>query len=300
MQSLTRAKISIIIRTLNEGEHLQELIEAILGQRIFEPPEIVVVDSGSTDDTLRIAEQFNCTVCHIEKSNFSFGRALNLGCAVARGELLVFVSGHCIPCNDNWLHELTSPLQEGGLKYSYGRQIGRATTKFSETQIFEKYFPDNDVNQTAEIFVNNANAALLKSAWERFQFDEDLTGLEDMDLAKRLLAHGGETVYCRRACVFHIHSESWTQTRHRYEREAVALQQIMPEVHVSAFDATRYFIAGILNDFVAAFSQRVFFGECVGIVKFRAAQFLGSYKGNHLHRAASRLRRERYFYPRQR
>ena len=63
-----------------------------------------------------------------------------------------------------------------------------------------------------------------------YQFDEELTGLEDMHLAKRLVAAGGLVGYVAEACVFHLHLERWTQIQRRFEREALALQQICPEV----------------------------------------------------------------------
>ena len=31
----------------------------------------------------------------------------------------------------------------------------------------------------------------------------------------------------------HIHDETWTQTKHRYERESLALQSIMPEIQMT-------------------------------------------------------------------
>ena len=42
-------------------------------------------------------------------------------------------------------------------------------------------------------FCNNANAALLKAVWEEHPFDEELTGLEDMHLAKKLTENGYRT-----------------------------------------------------------------------------------------------------------
>ena len=65
-------KVSIIIRTYNEQRHLPELLTAIQAQQTSFSHETVLVDSGSTDNTLKIAEQFGCRIKHIEKEYFSF------------------------------------------------------------------------------------------------------------------------------------------------------------------------------------------------------------------------------------
>ena len=99
--------VSVVIRTLNEQQHLGQLLSAICKQiRDGFEIEIVIIDSGSTDKTLSIAKSFNCKITHIKKSEFTFGRSLNMGSDYATGEILVYVSGHCIPESDSWLKML--------------------------------------------------------------------------------------------------------------------------------------------------------------------------------------------------
>lgn len=89
---LTRTLISFVIRTLNEAEHLEDLLQSIRAQEAKDlSSEIILVDSGSTDGTLSIAERHGCVIHHIEREEFSFGRSLNLGCAAASGVVLVFI-----------------------------------------------------------------------------------------------------------------------------------------------------------------------------------------------------------------
>lgn len=73
-------RISAVIRALNEGKHIGRLLKG-LDEQTVKPDEIIVVDSGSTDDTVAIAEAAGCKIVHIAKHEFSFGRALNRGCA---------------------------------------------------------------------------------------------------------------------------------------------------------------------------------------------------------------------------
>jgi len=292
-------KASIIVRTYNEARHLPQLLQGIQDQRASKVEwEVVVVDSGSTDHTVHIATDFGCRIAHIRKEEFSFGRSLNVGCRLATGEILVFVSGHCIPVDNFWLRNLLAPIVDGKAVWTYGRQIGNHESHFSERQILAKYYPAASQIPQDGFFCNNANSALLKSVWERHRFDEELTGLEDMDLAKRLVGQGSKIGYVGDAPVFHIHTETWMKVKNRFEREAIALQRIMPEVHLTFTDFLRYVVSSVLLDFGAAIQQRAFLRNAWSILMYRRAQYWGSYKGNHSHRRLSREVKEQYFYPR--
>ena len=290
--------ISIIIRTLNEEKYLSELLTKIGSQtnQGFEI-ETIIIDSGSTDNTLRIAKKYRCRITHIEKKDFTFGRSLNMGASFSRGDILVFISGHCIPKNDNWLINLINPIFEKKAGFTYGMQVGRDTTKFSERILFNKYFPEETKNPQQGFFCNNANSAINREVWSKYKFDEEVTGLEDMELAKRYTEDGGKISYIAEAAIYHIHDETWTQTRRRYERESIALKKIMPEIQISFFDTVRYIFVAVMNDIKIALEEKCLHKEIIGIIKFRVAQFTGSYRGNHFQRVISKRRKENYFYP---
>ena len=290
-------KVSVVIRTYNEERHIGTLLEALARQETDFESEIIVVDSGSTDRTLEIVARFGCRVLEIAKPSFSFGRSLNIGCEAATGCRLVFISGHCIPASGDWLKTLVAPLGRDSIAYVYGAQFAHETTKFSEARYFSKCYPAERRIPQEGFFCNNANAALLTTAWKEHRFDEALTGLEDMHLAKTLTERGYRIGYVPEAAVCHIHDESLPQIRRRFEREAIALQYIMPEVHVTFLDFVRYFASAVVLDSVEAARQQVLARTLKDIVLYRLMQFWGSYRGNHYHRKLSRERKEKYFYP---
>ena len=237
-------------------------------------------------------------ITHISKSEFTFGRSLNQGCAFARGEILVLLSGHCIPVGRNWLIDLIEPLRNNQAVYTYGRQLGRQNvTKFSEHQLFAKYFPPENKIPQKGFFCNNANSALLRSTWSENPFDESITGLEDMALAKRLVSRGGLISYVGTAAVEHLHEESWRKVRIRFEREAIALRGIMPDIHLDFGDFLRYTLSGILIDFGQALALGCFHREFASIIAFRTCQYWGAWRGNAATREVSRALKEQYFYP---
>lgn len=292
-------KASIIIRVYNEARHIGALLRAIVDQDWNEgEKEIILVDSGSTDATLQIARCFPVTIVHIDREDFSFGRSLNIGCEASTGDVLVFISGHCIPVAGSWLRELVAPLGKESVAYCYGGQIGNRESYFSERQIFAKYFPVKSKVPQEGFFCNNANSALLRPVWASNRFNEDLSGLEDMHLAKNLVGRRYRIGYVAQAAVYHLHDESWPQVKRRFEREAIALQDIMPEVQLSFFDFVLYWISAVSLDLRAATRERVLLESVGEIVMYRLMQYWGAYRGNHIHRKISKHRKEAYYYPR--
>src|SRR4029453_4714642 len=125
-------KASIVIRTYNEQQHLPAVLQAIKGQAAPFPHETVIVDSGSTDRTPEIAEEFGCRIVRISKEEFSFGRSLNMGGRAARGECWVLGGGPCFPTQHAWFVRLIEPLGRDSIVYTYGRQVGNSSSRFSE------------------------------------------------------------------------------------------------------------------------------------------------------------------------
>ena len=100
-------------------------------------------------------------------------------------------------------------------------------TKFSESRVMLKWFPNQNIWDQSHPFSNNANAAVLKSVWQESPYDETLTGLEDLDFAKKALDKGHKIAYVADAPVVHVHEETWSIIRNRYRREAMAYARIV-------------------------------------------------------------------------
>ncbi|MBT5715987.1 MAG: glycosyltransferase [Opitutae bacterium] len=296
--NLDPVRVSLVIRTLNEALHLDSLLQGIAKQKTDNLEyEVILVDSGSTDGTLEIAALHNCHILHITRQEFSFGLSLNMGCEAASGDILVITSGHCVPLDETWLQHLCQPILDDAAQYTYGRQIGASESQFSECQIFSKYYPEENNHLENDFFCNNANSAISRSAWEAHYFDEQITGLEDMELAKRLVSNEGRVRYVPESTVIHYHAENWAQVKRRFEREAIALKKIMPQVHVSRHDTIRYILSSIFNDWRCAWREKVWAKKAREIVFYRWNQYFGAYKGNHEHRELSRKEKEKYFFP---
>ena len=148
---------SIVIRAYNEEQHLPRLL-AGLAQQTIKDVEIIVVDSGSTDQTVSIAESFGARIVRIPSAEFTFGRSLNFGVREATREIVVIASAHVYPVYPDWLETLLHPFEDGKVALTYGKQRGYAGSKFSEHQIFHQWYPDAGKPKQATVFCNNANA----------------------------------------------------------------------------------------------------------------------------------------------
>ena len=287
---------SIVIRCYNEEQHIGRLLIGLLKQT-QRPDQIVIVDSGSTDATLSIAARFPVEIHTIEPAAFSFGGSLNIGCRAATGDVIAIVSAHVFPMYDNWLAELTAPFSDLDVALTYGRQEGNERTKYSERQIMARWFPAHSEARQTHAFANNANAAIRRSVWEEQPYDEELTGLEDIDWAQRALGRGYAISYVASAPVVHAHDETWGQLVNRYRREAIAHRRIYREQRMGFFTAVRLAIANIASDYWHAARDGVLPSTLGSIPAFRLAQFWGTYQGFRRIGAAPAALRERFYYP---
>ena len=298
MSFASTPNVTIVIRALNEAEFLPECLSSVLDQDYDGEIEIVLVDSGSTDRTIQIAESYHCKIVHIKKSDFSFGRSLNMGCSAASGDVLVLLSAHCIPTNRFWLKNLVQPIYEGVCEYSYGRQIARlGISKFSEGMVFTKYYPEKSSSPQVGYFCNNANSAIKRTTWDALRFNERLTGLEDLELARRLVSAGGSVSYIAESTVEHIHREDWVRIKIRYEREAVAMTDIEPNLNLSFWRACKMLFHGVIAD-----TQKIKitdFRILTQIILYRSFQYWGSYTGSSASRKKIERMQDEYFYPKQ-
>lgn len=98
------ADISIIIPAYQAEATLGRAIDSVLAQTVT-PHEIVVVDDGSRDRTLAIAEQYaanagSCAIRILSQENLGAGAARNLGLLSAGGTFVAFLDA-----DDEWLPE---------------------------------------------------------------------------------------------------------------------------------------------------------------------------------------------------
>jgi rhamnosyltransferase len=193
---------SIIIRTKNEERWIGHCLSAVFSQN-YKDFEVIIVDNESVDGTLKKVGRFPVKIINI--SNYTHGKALNLGVQNSKGNILIFLSGHCIPVDKNWLSNLLNEFKDNKVAGVYGRQVPMSFSSPQTKRDLLITFGLDKIIQRKDSFFHNANSAIRRSAWNKVKFDDDVTNIEDRVWASHIINLGYHIVYTPDASVYHYH-----------------------------------------------------------------------------------------------
>jgi rhamnosyltransferase len=192
---------SVIIRTLDAAEHLEPLAGGFRRQSV--PCEIVVVDSGSTDATLELAERLADRVHRLPPGTYTPGRALNAGAAIAAGEVHVAFSAHCRLPDDGWLERSLSHYADPRVAATNG-----TTRRPDGTPLTGVFVQDAAHGRAVPTWGYSNHAASWRAAvWNEKPFDESLPTAEDRIWSWDVLDAGWRIVFA---------SDLWVDMQHRW------------------------------------------------------------------------------------
>ena len=221
----SRAVISILIPVKDGGEDLVRCLDRIAMQHVDDEVEIVVVDSGSTDDSVAVARAADARVLEIPPHEFDHGATRNVAAQLSAGETLVFTSQDAYAERDDWLARLVAPLAEPGVVGVYGRQLAHHEAVPPEVYFLDfLYGPtlrrqsvaaDRGISMETTLF-SNVNAAIPRAVFERHPFAEDMIMSEDQEWSRRLLLAGHTIAYEAEAPVRHSHNYSMAAAFRRF------------------------------------------------------------------------------------
>ncbi|MCZ7372227.1 MAG: glycosyltransferase [Candidatus Methanoperedens sp.] len=225
-------KISIIILTKNNGATIGDVLKQIKAQQIDDAYEIIILDSGSIDNTVEQISQYDVKFYTILPDDFGHGATRNMASEYASGGYMVYLSADAIPANDKWLKNLVEKLEDEQIGATFGRQIPYENTPPMERFFISRNYPltakhpysINDFNINA--FFSNVNSAIKRSVWKKMKFNEKLIISEDHDWAKRAYDHGYKIEYVPEAAVYHSHKYNLKQVFKRYFDSGVSFSQM--------------------------------------------------------------------------
>lgn len=188
-------------------------MQSIYDQKYIDEFEVIVIDSGSNDNTIRIAEKYSAKIIRIKPEYFGHGKTRNFAAKLAKGKYLVFTTQDAIPATDDWLSHLISAFDDPDIVGVYGRQIPKKDTKPMERFFLGVRYPtDKKVKQITRgatdvdtIFFSNVNSAILREIWIQQPYSSEMIVSEDIEWAKRMLCKGYKIAYEPRAAVYHSH-----------------------------------------------------------------------------------------------
>jgi glycosyltransferase involved in cell wall biosynthesis len=196
-------RASVVIRARDEARLIARTL-ALLDRQVIDPPglEVIVVDSGSTDATVALARAAGARVVEVGAESFSFGGALNRGCAEARGELLVALSAHALPPDEGWLARLLSPFEDARVACASGARYGPGGERFRGRVVQDAALAGRHPHWG----YSNGEGAFRAALWRERPFREDMPGAEDKEWAWHWLQRGRLCVLAEDFATIHDHS----------------------------------------------------------------------------------------------
>ncbi|MDE2058822.1 MAG: glycosyltransferase [candidate division NC10 bacterium] len=222
------AKVSVVIPTKNGvAEDFESCLRAITQQKGLRELEIVVVDSGSADETVTIAKSYGAHIFSIPPEQFNHGGTRNYGGERASGELVVFTTQDAIPASDDLYYEMARMLlSDLALAAVSARQIPRSDADLFacwQNWIHFQYvgldtgishiddlgriddMPPQDIRRAAGL--DDVCSMHRKSIWDQLQYRQ-MAFAEDLEYGIRCLKAGHKIGFLGDRAVCHSHNRS--------------------------------------------------------------------------------------------
>jgi glycosyltransferase involved in cell wall biosynthesis len=207
--STPAVKYSIIVPAFNAETTLPLCLDALSRQTFSKSMyEIIVVDDGSSDDTAKLAQQFE--ILYFYQTNQGPAAARNFGAQAAAGEFILFTDADCIPAAD-WLEQMVNPFADPsvvGVKGAYATRQKKLVARFVQIEFEDRY--DLLLQSRSIDMIDTYSAAFRKDVFlEIGSFDRNFprANNEDTDLSYRLSAAGYKLIFNPKAVVLHHHPD---------------------------------------------------------------------------------------------
>lgn len=297
--------VSVIILTKNAGRYIREQLEAIFGQEGVSGLEVVIVDSGSRDDTLAIVSRYPTRVMEISPEEFNHGETRNFGARESAGEQLVFLTQDATPAGPRWLANLLGPLErDRSVAGAFSRHIPRPGCSLPLARQLEEDWPQGggkerivkrvasreefETDKAFYSYFANTSSCLRRSVWEEFPF-RDVEFGEDADWAERVLVAGYAIVYEPTSAVYHSHDYSLKeQLRQHFDYgRFIRSSRLAPPITLRRTAKT--FLVSLREDSSYIRREGLPCGAVFSCVPFHAACVLGRWMGEHSKRMPGSL-----------
>lgn len=243
--------VSVVIPTYNPGNSITQLVNRILKQTLVKTVELIIVDSGSTDNSMKIAEELGATVIRIPHEDFSHSYARNLGAIHAKGDIIVFMTQDALPSSRTWLNELCAPLVTGEAAATSCTEINPDDTEMFYKVLSHDYAKfrridngkkvinyKNDDDDRLELrrkaSLTDVSTAILSNIFKEYYYRHDYA--EDLDLGVRLLNDGYRIALLGNVGTIHGHKRSASYYLKRNYVETLSFVTILDEPYLPEED----------------------------------------------------------------
>ena len=218
---------ALVIPTLNAGERWRQSVSAIQSQSAL-PSKVLVIDSGSSDNTVNIAQAAGFDVRIIASEEFGHGKTRQLAVDnLAEYEMLVFMTQDAILADNKSLSSLISLLvTQQNIAAVCGRQLPHADASlFAQHLRTFNYPPYSKISDSGDIAQRGIRAAFMSNSFAAYRrsalmnvggFPLNVIMGEDTFVAAKMLLQGYQVAYCAEASVCHSHNYRISEDFKRY------------------------------------------------------------------------------------
>lgn len=221
-----KIRYKIIIPVLNGGELWKKCIDSILELNL-PSDDIVIIDSGSDDGSLEVAQSSGFDVHQIRKNEFNHGAtrqfAVNLAGSV---DVVVFITQDAILYNNKSINKLVNVFSDSTIGCAFGRQLPQAKANILEAHARYFNYPKQSYSRSLSdrykygiktIFISNSFAAYRVTALNEVRgFPSNIIFGEDTCVAAKMLLSNWHLAYVADAQVYHSHNYSSVDIFKRY------------------------------------------------------------------------------------
>jgi len=296
METTIKKKIdvSIIIPTFNEEDYITKCLEAVFNQETSYGIEVLVIDSGSTDNTLfRINDFPQVKVVRIKPEEFGHGKTRNLGARISQGNFIVFLNADAIPANNQWLNFLMDEIEkDDSIAGVYSCHLPRQETYLYVVRDLKKSFPDKKIIKSRAskldfMIFSTVSSMIPRHIWQKFPFEDDLVIAEDQNWARTVLDQDLKISYIPDSQVYHSHNYSLKdlfKVKKQVSRSIKGFKNRFWAASFGFFILTGNMIIKILGDIGFILSRRIGTGKKMKEIKIsflaRVVSFVGRYLGS--------------------
>lgn len=176
---------TVIVRAKDKEATIERSLASVRQQTV--PVELIVIDSGSRDSTIAIAEHWADRVLHIRPERFTYGLALNLGAREARAPVHVALSAHSSFPRRGWIERAIQLLAHRDVVAACGRPAEVPGVSVADGVFLQRFDHARDHPWWG---LSNHASAWRADVWRRFAFHEGMDFAEDKEWALRVLSAG--------------------------------------------------------------------------------------------------------------
>jgi len=184
--------VTALIRTYNSDQTLADCLHSLKAQSLS-PGRLVVVDSGSTDDTLSIARRHEAEIVHYPDGQpFNYSLALNIGMEQVQTSYALIISSHVMLPASETVETMKRLLTETERRCaaSIRGMVSSPSAVEEDVLEWELVTSDNFVSKYGAIGISNSCNLIPRRLWASHPFDEDIPRCEDQKWLQHYLDRG--------------------------------------------------------------------------------------------------------------